>query len=729
MSRVIVILSIFYTALFATLSDDSFAMTSDVEFHKLDGVTDTFQHVSFLNSYSSRPVVVCTHSLSSNSEVEAAVRLDNLDSSGFDIRVQRPIDRAHDATKVQCMVAKEGVNELENGYKFEAYSVLSTDTSGAKVGWAGTGENVTSQLTLDHGDTPAVLGQVMTYNDVNFSTFWTYDCSSAGAPPKSSSICVGKQIGETTDHLPGRYENETLGYIVIEESNGSITTTVAGFPPTVITTIYKAALGPDSIDGLSNLGASYDVEDDYKLGVATISAMDGGDGGWAVCDPFEGNYIDLAIDEDTLNGTDRSHTYEQVAYWIFDQDPGLDWMEVVKVSDVGGDWKTVSFRNSYSDTPVAVCTYNIPSTAHHEAVVRMTDVTKTEMKIKMQRPKTGTDVTASDVYCIIMEEGDHTFDGHNVEAHFADSDGLNGRYYGWSNAEMEHVNYSQDYTNPVVLGQVMSYNNEEWTAFWCNNGDQTTPPDKDNLYVGKHVGKEAIKYRMDETLGYIIGKRHEGEINHYHYLLAQGDNRIDGVKSYGDKYDLSDYGTDQHYEYYSYGVASLVAMNGYQGGWAVLYGDDPINEYIHLAIDEETAAGDTSRGHTSEQVSFWVVEPMPVMAISKVSCVIDDPVNDTTDPKRIPGATIRYAIEVNNTGPGSAKDAKADDDLSAYFDTTSITTPKVLSGGCGDCKSLSGGTESGEINGSTVTVDFGTVDAGRSATPTQECGYFDVEIK
>jgi len=346
----------------------------------------------------------------------------------------------------------------------------------------------------------------------------------------------------------------------------------------------------------------------------------------------------------------------------------------------------------------------------------------------MQRPKTGTDVTASDVYCIIMEEGDHTFDGHNVEAHFADSDGLNGRDYGWSNSEMEHVNYSQDYTNPVVLGQVMSYNNEEWTAFWCNNGDQTTPPDKDNLYVGKHVGKEPIKYRMDETLGYIIGKRHEGEINYYHYLLAQGADKIDGVKSYGDKYDLSDYGTDQHYEYYSYGVASLVAMDGYQGGWAVLYGDDPINEYIYLAIDEETAAGDTSRGHTSEQVSFWVVEPLPILSFSKKSCIIDDPVNGTNSPKHIPGATVRYVVELNNTGPGKARDVKVDDNISDHFDLTT-TEPKVIAGGCGDCVSLSGGSSGGEVNGSVVTVDFGEIDGGTSTSPNQECGYFEVEIK
>ena len=41
------------------------------------------------------------------------------------------------------------------------------------------------------------------------------------------------------------------------------------------------------------------------------------------------------------------------------------------------------------------------------------------------------------------------------------------------------------------------------------------------------------------------------------------------------------------------------------------------------------------------------------MNVSKVSTVISDPVNGTTNPKAIPGATVEYLITVNNTGPGA----------------------------------------------------------------------------
>jgi hypothetical protein len=180
MSRVIVVLSFCFTLLFATLSDDNFKLDDSVEFHKLDGVSDDFQSVTFLNSYASKPIVVCIQNLPSYREADAAIRIRNRTTSGFDIRVQRPVDADHVDTKVQCIVAKEGKNTLPDGYLFEAHEVESQDTSGNYAdGWAGTGEDVSGD-TGNYGTRPVVLGQVMSYNDERFSLFWTYDCSNAG---------------------------------------------------------------------------------------------------------------------------------------------------------------------------------------------------------------------------------------------------------------------------------------------------------------------------------------------------------------------------------------------------------------------------------------------------------------------------------------------------------------------------------------------------------------------
>ena len=41
---------------------------------------------------------------------------------------------------------------------------------------------------------------------------------------------------------------------------------------------------------------------------------------------------------------------------------------------------------------------------------------------------------------------------------------------------MEQYVYQHNYTDPVVLGQVMSANDEKWSAFWTSDGDQGEPP-------------------------------------------------------------------------------------------------------------------------------------------------------------------------------------------------------------------------------------------------------------
>ena len=36
--------------------------------------------------------------------------------------------------------------------------------------------------------------------------------------------------------------------------------------------------------------------------------------------------------------------------------------------------------------------------------------------------------------------------------------------------------YGQSYINPVVLGQVMTENDPDWSVFWCQGSQRTSPP-------------------------------------------------------------------------------------------------------------------------------------------------------------------------------------------------------------------------------------------------------------
>lgn len=280
------------------------------------------------------------------------------------------------------------------------------------------------------------------------------------------------------------------------------------------------------------------------------------------------------------------------------------YLEMVKVSAVGYAWKNVSLENSYS-TPVIACTYNLPSAASDEAVVRI-QTYGGAFQVKIQRPIDAATVSASDVYCMVSESGSYTYP-IKYEAHRVTSTGTNSGG-NWNVSEMENVSAFphkvQSYSSPVVFGQVMSYSNANFTAFWSSNcTSRTTSATDSSVCVGKHTGQSSPASVITETLGYFIAE--EGE-----YIQASSYVSIklgaDIVKGVGNNPPYS-YALDRAY---SYGVATQSAMDGGNGSWAVLYGNSPLGTRINLAADEETVAGDTSRSHSNEQVAYWVMEPI-----------------------------------------------------------------------------------------------------------------------
>ena len=60
-------------------------------------------------------------------------------------------------------------------------------------------------------------------------------------------------------------------------------------------------------------------------------------------------------------------------------------------------------------------------------------------------------------------------------------------------------------------------------------------------------------------------------------------------------------------------------------------------------------------------------KPVTSITVTKVSSVLSDPVNGTTNPKAIPGAVIEYCILVSNTGTNTLNSVVASDTLPANF--------------------------------------------------------------
>ena len=87
-------------------------------------------------------------------------------------------------------------------------------------------------------------------------------------------------------------------------------------------------------------------------------------------------------------------------------------------------------------------------------------------------------------------------------------------------------------------------------------------------------------------------------------------------------------------------------------------------QYAHALSGTAPVGTWTARVVTTEGVegtitdlgiaTFTVTAPLPLIGVEKQSAVISDPFSGTVNPKRVPGALVRYAITVRNSGPGPA---------------------------------------------------------------------------
>ncbi len=276
-------------------------------------------------------------------------------------------------------------------------------------------------------------------------------------------------------------------------------------------------------------------------------------------------------------------------------------LEYQKVSNVGYSWKTVNLDNSYSDA-IVVCTNVLPDNTYNEAVVRVQSIGTNSFQLKIQRPDNRDPGYATDVYCVISDEGSYTTP-MTYEAHHVNS-ATTSRKGSW-NTNTLSVSLTNSYSNPTVLGQVMSYSDPKFSVFWShrcgtNSNRRKTPySGTGSLCVEKHISKTTGS-RSDETLGYMVIESGEYSYNNIAMKVALGNDKIKGVDNTPPLYRYSLGG------YYSHAVATKEAEDGGDGGWAAMYGSSPLSGgYLSLAIDEGVSSGSNNRTHTTEQVGYW----------------------------------------------------------------------------------------------------------------------------
>ena len=282
-----------------------------------------------------------------------------------------------------------------------------------------------------------------------------------------------------------------------------------------------------------------------------------------------------------------------------------NFLEAIDAGNVGADWLTVNFANSYTD-PVVVCSVHYVNNTL-PVVVRMQNAISASVEIKLQNPS-GSTPQSDEVDCLVMETGAWQLpDGRAIEAQKYTSvvTDENNSWVG------EGQIYLNTYTNPVVLGQVMTQNDVAWSVFWDMASVRRDPPTASTLTVGKHVGEDPNLVRSSEMIGFIVIESGIGTAASINYEAMLGADIVNGLNVSADSYDFTQIFSAAP----QVGLVTQAAMDGNNGGWAVLRGTNALTStQITVAIDEDQV-GDTERSHTTEQVAYFVFETVGVIPL------------------------------------------------------------------------------------------------------------------
>ena len=265
---------------------------------------------------------------------------------------------------------------------------------------------------------------------------------------------------------------------------------------------------------------------------------------------------------------------------------------------VGGTAVTVNLTNTYA-TPVVVTTLQYSSSTT-PAVTRVSNVTSSSFDVRLQNPSGGS-VATENVSYLVVEEGTWTVDGHLVEAQIytstvTDEDG------SWVG---EVQGYNQSYTNPVVLGQVMSENDAGFSVFWDQGSVRENPPSATDLTTGKTVAEDTTVARLDETVGFIVFEKGNGTIGGVAFEAALGADTVGGV---GDSPPYTYTFNTPFGSSPSVALLTMAGVDGFNGAWAQVHGATlATTTSLFLSVDEDQIL-DAERAHTTEQVGYVVFE-------------------------------------------------------------------------------------------------------------------------
>ncbi len=260
----------------------------------------------------------------------------------------------------------------------------------------------------------------------------------------------------------------------------------------------------------------------------------------------------------------------------------------------------VNLNNTYANM-VVVATPNYDKT-HAPVAPRIRNASGRSFEIRADRADGSVVATgAVPIHYFVVEAGTYTSAcfGVKMEAVRVANVATVDRAALWTGVSRA---YTQPYTTPVVLGQVMTTNDSRFQMFYARGNALTNPPSAASLFIGRHIGEDRAFARAAEDLGYIVLEAGAYTLQGLRFAAGLGADTIQGTADRPPyAYVLSGFRSVLT------AVASSAAMDGAEGGWPILYAAGAlITTSLKLAIDEDNI-GDVERNHTTEQAAWLVI--------------------------------------------------------------------------------------------------------------------------
>ena len=289
-------------------------------------------------------------------------------------------------------------------------------------------------------------------------------------------------------------------------------------------------------------------------------------------------------------------------------------LESLTVYQVDDQWKQVSLKNTY-DSMIPVCSVNYVNNTS-PAVIRIRNTGISSFEIKLQNPGDLVALAPDVVHCIIAEEGAWTLPNGDLFEAKKYTSTLTASLDNWANSDFRI--YDNSYVKPVVLGQVISYNDPDWSVFWSRGTKTSNNASMQSLRTGKHVGEDTRKNRADELIGYMV---FESAISNIGNLQYQSDITPEIIRDLGASNNQVDIGIADPPKF---AIVSLSGSDGGNGSWPVLNGSEALSQGIlKIAVDEDQI-NDPERLHISENVSFFTASSHLNISLRPVSAQIQN---------------------------------------------------------------------------------------------------------